>query len=50
MNADELAKLVAKAAHGSGMFETWDGLGDLETFPCLPRVKARELGMEVTDA
>ena len=26
MNADELAKLVTKAAHGSGMFETWDAL------------------------
>ena len=25
----------------------WDGLGDPETFPCLPRVKARELGVEV---
>ena len=24
---------------------TWDGLGDPETFPCLPRVKARELGV-----
>lgn len=29
---------------------TWDGLGDPKTFPCLPRVKARELGVEVTDA
>lgn len=26
---------------------TWDGLGDPKTFPCLPRVKARELGIEV---
>lgn len=26
---------------------TWDGLGDPKTFPCLPRVKARELGVEV---
>lgn len=26
MDADELAKLVTKAAHGSGMFETWDAL------------------------
>lgn len=26
---------------------TWNGLGDPKTFPCLPRVKARELGVEV---
>ena len=26
MNADELAKKVTSAAHGSGMFETWDAL------------------------
>lgn len=25
---------------------TWDGLGDSKTFSCLPRVKARELGVE----
>lgn len=28
---------------------TWDGLGDPKTFPCLPRVKARELGVEVPE-
>lgn len=26
---------------------TWDGLGDSKTFSCLPRVKARDLGVEV---
>ena len=26
---------------------TWDGLGDSKTFSCLPRAKARELGVEV---
>lgn len=26
---------------------SWDGLGDSETFSCLPRSKARELGVEV---
>lgn len=28
---------------------TWDGLGDSKTFSCLPRVKARELGVEVSE-
>lgn len=27
----------------------WDGLGDPKTFPCLPLVKARELGIEVPE-
>jgi hypothetical protein len=26
---------------------TWDGLGDSKTFSCLPRAKARDLGVEV---
>ena len=26
---------------------TWDGIGDSKTFSCLPRVKARDLGVEV---
>lgn len=26
---------------------TWDGLGGSKTFSCLPRAKARELGVEV---
>ena len=28
---------------------TWDGLGDPKTLPCLTRVKARELGVEVEE-
>ena len=28
---------------------TWDGLGDSKTFSCLPRAKARELGVEVAE-
>lgn len=28
---------------------TWDGLGDSKTFSCLPRAKARELGVEVSE-
>ena len=28
---------------------TWDGLGDSKTFSCLPRAKARELGVEVDE-
>lgn len=26
---------------------TWDGIGESKTFSCLPRAKARELGVEV---
>lgn len=26
---------------------TWDGIGDSKTFSCLPRAKARDLGVEV---
>lgn len=28
---------------------TWDGIGDSKTFSCLPRVKARDLGVEVSE-
>lgn len=28
---------------------TWDGIGDSKTFSCLPRAKARELGVEVEE-
>ena len=28
---------------------TWDGIGDSKTFSCLPRAKARELGVEVSE-